>query len=121
MADPSGREIFRDRRANCLDPAADVIDFLMTVAANAGPHVESPIYETGGNGPKYSNPGGQFCAFHLRTTTPHVWGWLYGAERESLIADGFEPSAQDDWFKVKTLLEAVRLVKWTLKAHQARA
>lgn len=93
----------------------------MAVAANAGPNTKLPIYEGGGNGPKYSNQSGQFCALHLRTTTPHVWAKIYGSDRESLVADGFEPSEQADWFKVKTMQEAVRFVKWIVKARNSRA
>ena len=121
MSEPSGLELFTDRRAKCVAPITDVIDFLMKVAANAGPDIQPPIYEAGGNGPKYANPGGQFCKLHLRTTTAHVWVWVYGADREKVIADRFEPSEQDDWFKVGTMPDAVRFVKWIVAAHAKRA
>ena len=121
MAGHSGLELFTDRRAKCVAPISDVIDFLMTVAANAGCDVKPPAYEVGGNGPKYANPGGQFCTLHLRTTTAHVWVWLYGVDRVEVIADGFEASKQEDWYKVRTMPEAVRLVKWIVAAHAKRA
>jgi hypothetical protein len=120
MAEPTGQQLFRERREQCTAPTSEIIDFLMAAAANAGPDIKTPIYEAGGNGPKYSNQGGQFCALHLRTTTPHVWAKIFGSHRESLVSDGFEPSEQDDWFKVKTMQEAVRFVKWLMKAHHDR-
>jgi hypothetical protein len=101
-----GARVCLDRRAKCDAPISDVIDFLMTVAANAGPDVDPPIYQAGGNGPKYANPG-QFSTLHLRTTA-HMWAWIYGVDRDEVIADGFEPSKQEDWYKVRTMPDAVR-------------
>jgi hypothetical protein len=49
-----------------------------------------------------------------------VWAWIYCAERAEVVADGFEPSKQDGWFKVHTMREAVRFVKWILQAHDGR-
>jgi hypothetical protein len=46
---------------------------------------------------------------------------FYGADRDEVIADGFNPSEQEDWYKVRTMVDAVRFVKWIVAAYAKRA
>lgn len=118
MAASEGQTRFDQRRGQCDPAAVEVIDFLMTVATNAGPNVtHPPTAELKGEGFKYEGGHGQFCALHLRKK--HVWVWIKGADRATLAAEGFEPSKQEEWFTIPTMPKAVRFVKWILWAHDA--
>ncbi len=68
-----------------------------------------------------STPTLGVSSLHLRTTTAHVWAWIYGVDRDEVIADGFEPSKQEDWYRVRTMPDAVRFVEWIVAAHAKRA
>src|SRR5262245_48508077 len=119
MAKSDGQSRFDARREKCAPPVRELLDFMMQAAANAGPNVKSPpTPELKGGGIKYRNAVRQFCAFHPKYST-HVYVWVHGANRDAIVAEGFKPSRQDGWYKIATMPEAVRFIKWILRAHDA--
>src|SRR5688572_6963795 len=119
MTTSDGASNFAERRQKCSPNVRAMLDFLMTAAANAGASVEMPpVPEVKGEGVKYRNPNGQFCAIHPKHDE-HVWILPAHslADRARLVADltsaGLEFTREDTdgpWVKVKSLQEAVRMV-----------
>ena len=129
MAKSLGQERFDERRKNSSQQIQQVLDFLMTVAANAGPDVElPPTPELKGEGVKYRNGGGQFCVIHLREKL--VWARVDHARtaRAALVADlkdahlTFTREQKDGpWVQLPNMQDAVRFVTFIVQAYDDRA
>lgn len=129
MTEADGQERFNDRRKNCSPSVKEVLDFLIKVAENAGPDVKPPIYERGGNGPKYSNGSGQFCVLHPKPEK-HVQAYLnhergnrpaltsaLKAARLTFTREGTD----GPWVQITSLQDAVRFVAFILHAYDDRS
>ena len=129
MADPIGQERFNERRKNASPQIREVLDFLTTVAANAGLDVESPpTPELKGEGVKYRNGGGQFCVIHLREK--RVWARVDHDRkaRAALVADlkdahlTYTREQKDGpWVQLPNMQDAVRFVTFITQAYDDRA
>ena len=129
MVESPGQERFNERRNKCSPQIREVLDFLMTVAANAGPDVElPPTPELKGEGVKYRNGGGQFCTLHLREK--RVWAQIAHerSERAVLVADlkdahlAFTREQKDGpWVQIPNMQDAVRFVTFIVQAYDDRA
>jgi hypothetical protein len=124
-----GQRRFDERRQKCSPTILEVLDFLMTVAENAGPDVElPPTPELKGEGVKYRNGSGQFCVLHLREKL--VWARIDHdrAARAALVADlkaarlAFTREQKDGpWLKIPNMQDAVRVVSFIVQAYDDRA
>lgn len=129
MAESDGQELFSERRSNCGLIIREVLDFLINVAENAGPDVRPPIYERGGNGPKYSNGSGQFCVLHPKPEL-HVGAYLNHerASRPALIAalnaahlTFTRQDTDGPWVRITNMQEAKRFEPLIVRAYNERS
>jgi hypothetical protein len=101
-----------------------MVAYLRSMAENSGADVATRRHKhpkpNTGWGITYYTGGEKSCEVHQKIRENHVWVFLHGADRATLVAEGFQPSEQDGWFKVRTMREAVRFVKWILAAHDGR-
>ena len=129
MTISAGQQAFEERRSKCQNKdVTDALDFLMLAAANAGPAVDTPRWELKGEGAKYRNAGGQFCAIHLREN--RVWACPFHgpAGRPEWLADltaahlTFTREDTDGpWLFIANLQQAVRFVPFILRAYDDRS
>jgi hypothetical protein len=119
--DPLGFEANLD---GCSDKLREMVAYVCNTAKHSGADVTTRRYKhpkpNTGWGITYYTGGEKFCEVHPKSTENHVWVFLHGADRATLVAEGFESSEQNGWFKVRTMREAVRFAKWILAAHDAR-
>ena len=120
----SRRDQFNERRSKCSQHVRDVLDFLSTVAANAGDQVEPPFYDgLEGVGITFKKGAIRFCRFDPKFDKEHVFAQIPGASRSDLQAAGTLPDLprQDEgWVKVENMRGAVRLVPLILRKSDAR-
>ena len=129
MVESPGQERFNERRNKCSPQIREVLDFLMTVTANAGPDVGlPPTPELKGEGVKYRNGGGQFCTLHLREK--RVWARVDHDRktRTALMIDlidahlTFTREQKDGpWVQIPNMQDAVRFVTFIVQAYDDRA
>ena len=128
MANSPGQERFEARHNDSSKQIGKVMDFLMTVAANAGPDVEVPRYELKGEGVKYRNGRGQYCVIHLREK--RVWARVDHDRktRTALMIDlidahlTFTREQKDGpWVQIPNMQDAVRFVTFIVQAYDDRA
>jgi hypothetical protein len=128
MAKPVPPEVdaegFDANLEECSAPLKEMVAYLRSTARHAGTMVSQRRYRhpkpNTGWGISHYSGGNRFCEFHPKREVGHVWGFIQGADPALLVADGFAPSEQDGWFKIRTMPEAVRFVKWILWAHDRR-
>jgi hypothetical protein len=110
--------------ANCSTELKEIVAYLRCTAQHAGTDVISRRYRhrkpNTGWGITYYSGGNRFCELHPKRNANHVWGFIRGADSAALESEGFHPSAQEGWFQIRTMPEAVRFVKWILCAHDDR-
>jgi hypothetical protein len=115
------RDQFNQRRSKCSPRIREVLDFLRTVAANAGDHVEPPTFDgADGVGITYRVKGERFCRFDPKFDQEHVFAHLPDASREDLAVAGtlpHPPRKDEGWVKVENMRGAVRLVSLILRKY----
>lgn len=114
---------FDTLRAECSQSNKGLLDFMMTVAAHAGPAVEPPTFEVRGNkglGVTYWTNGRRFCRFDPKPQADHVWAMVPDADRSALGASGsVSPRSDGPWVTVKNLRGAVQLVPLILQSYNS--
>jgi hypothetical protein len=123
MADEESRhEKFNKRRSKCSPHIRCVLDFLSTVAVNAGDRVEQPTFDGAeGVGITYKTMGARFCRFDPKFDEEHLFAQIPGASRDELMVAGTlpDPPRKDDgWVKIESLRGAVRLVPLILRKYE---
>src|SRR5688572_1354992 len=109
---------FERELAKCLDPLLEMVTYLRTTARNAGPDVIERRYKPqSGWGITYYAGTKVFLDVHPKVRERHVWVSAHGVDRAALLAERFQPSKQRRWFKIRSMREAVRFVKWIVEAH----
>lgn len=120
--DPDG---FEARLRGCSPPLLETVAYLRSTAEHAGSEVAGRRFRhakpNSGWGVTYYTGVTPFCEIHPKRSEGHVWVLLHGADTEALLNDGFEASEQMDWFKIRRMEEAVRMVRWVLQSHDACA
>lgn len=115
------REKFDKRAERSRLVLPGVLDFLMTVASNAGDQVEPPSFDgVEGVGITYQRKGTRFCRLDPKFDKEHVFAQIPGASRDELEPAGTlpDPPRQDDgWVKVENMWDAVRLVPLILRKY----
>lgn len=130
MSASAEQQVFEERRSKCQNKdVTDALDFLMIAAANAGPEVEMPPrWELKGEGAKYRNAGGEFCAIHLREN--RVWARPFhpklgrAAWLKELSAAGLDFTREEKdgpWLFITNLQQAVRFVPFMLRSYDERS
>lgn len=118
-------EQFEAALADCSQELRDMVAHLRTAAGFSGPGVQQRRYKheppNSGWGVTYYVGGEPFCDLHPKSNDGHVWGCIRGADSAAITAEGFEPSKQDGWFKIRSMNEAVRFANWIIWAHDQRS
>ena len=124
MLDEKNPLEFEANLDRCSDHLQEMVAYLRSKAKGAGVDVKTRRFKhpkpNSGWGITYYTGGERFCEFNPKIRANQVWVFLHGADRSTLVAEGFEPSKQDGWFKVRTMREAERMVKWILEAYDGR-
>ena len=110
---------FDQRVVRCSQHTRDLVEFLRTVAENAGKHVGAPTFEARGIGITYWVHGKRFCRFDPKHEADHVWALIPNADRIRLAKAGVVSDREDGpWVTVKTMRGAVQLVPHILQAYE---
>ncbi len=117
-----GPDEFETLRSECSSSTRDLLDFLRTVAAHAGPAVEAPTFEVRagglGLGVTYWSGGKRFCRFDPKPQADHVWAMIPGGDRAGLgRAGSVSFRADGPWLTLKDMQGAVQLVPHILCAY----
>ena len=109
---------FDARLSRCSQHTRDLLNFLRTVAENAGQSVEAPTFDAKGEGITFWANGKRFCRLDPKHQAGHVWALVPSAERSALEEAGVVSARNDGpWVTVTNMHGAVRLVPLVLKAY----
>jgi hypothetical protein len=108
----------------CSEKVQEILAYLRSTAKNAGADVFGRRQKPqSGCGITYYANGEWFCQFHPKPDADHVQVLIKGVTTDALKSAGVQPSEhrtdQQLWIPIKTMLEAVRLVRLILSAHDA--
>lgn len=116
---------FEAKLEACGDSLREIVAYLRASSQHAGGAVVARRFRhpepNSGWGVAYYAGSEAFCEIHPKAREGHAWVRLRGVDAEDVRAEGFEPSTQEGWFKIRAMDEAVRLVHWILDAHDARS
>jgi hypothetical protein len=114
---------FEAQLLTCTEPHREVVAYVRTAAQHAGVAVMARRFRhptpNSGWGVTYYVGSFPFCEIHPKVKAGHVWVRLRGVDQTEVVNAGFEPSQQQGWVKIRNIAEAVRIVPWILRAHDA--
>jgi len=114
-------EGFESNLRECSAHLQDMVAVLRVGAANGGFDVEGRRYRhlppNLGWGVTYYVHGRPFCHLHPKRRDDSISVSVVSAHHATLVAEGLQPLDQAGWYKVRTMHQAVRWVKWILWAH----
>ena len=117
MAQPSREHLFKQRVSACQTTTRRLVEFLQTVAANAGP-IDPPTFEVRGVGVTYWHDGKRFCRLDPKHSKGHVAVLIPGGNRIEMARCGsVSPRTDGEWVFVSDLRGATRLVPEILAAY----